>query len=110
MKNLTRLAVRLLAISLLLAPIAGQATTNEGGGAGYALTGEVLEMQRKHINVGDVLLRLSPTVKVVKPGKARASLADIKTGDNIGVKMIQYRGKAYVDTIFYLNSSGASAN
>jgi len=110
MKNLTQLIVRLLAITVLLAPhVAGQATTNEGGSGGhYALQGRVLEMQQKHINIGDVLLRLSPTVKVRKPGKKKASLADIKAGDNVGVKMIQYRGKAYVDTIFYLGAGGAS--
>lgn len=111
MKNLTRFAARLLAISVLLAPFAvGHATTNEGGGAGYALTGEVLDLQKRHINVGDVMLRLSPTVKVVKPGKPKATLSDIKPGDNIGVKMIKYRGKVFVDTIFYLTGSGATAN
>ena len=110
MKKLTQFAVRLLAIGLLFAPLSGQATTNEGGGAGYALTGEVLAMDRRHINVGDVQLRLSPTVKVVKPGNPRASLSDIKPGDNIGVKMIKYRGNVYVDTIFYLTGSGAAAN
>lgn len=110
MKKLTKLLVRLLAITVLLAPFsAGQATTNEGGNAGrYALQGTIMEMQQKHINIDDVMLRLSPTVKVRVPGKKNASLADIKKGDSVGVKMIEYRGKAYVDTIFYLGAGGAS--
>lgn len=110
MKNLTKIVIRLLAITVLLAPFsAGQATTSEGGSSGhYALQGKILEMHRKHINIGDVLLRLSPTVKVKVPGKKKASLKDLKPGDSVGVKMIQYRGKAYVDTIFYLGAGGAS--
>ena len=112
MKNLTRLVIRLLAIGVLLAPFsAGQATTNEGGGGPlFAMQGVVLEKQTRHINVGDVMLRLSPTVKVRVPGKPNASMADINPGDNVGVKMIQYRGKAYVDTIFYLGAGSVSSN
>ena len=104
MKDITRLTVRLLAITFLLAPFAtGQATTNEGGGKSYALEGEILEMDRKNINIGDVQLRLSPTVKVKVPGKKNASLSDIRKGNKVGVKMIQYRGNAYVDTIFFIS-------
>ena len=110
MKKLSHIIVRLLAITVLLAPFsAGQATTNEGGsGPHYALKGTVLEKHKKHINIGDVMLRLSPTVKVKKPGKKNASMSDIRQGDNVGVKMIQYRGNAYVDTIYYLGAGGAS--
>lgn len=110
MKNLIKLVIRLLAITVLLAPFnAGQATTSEGGSKGrYALEGQIMEMQKKHINIGDVLLRLSPTVKVKMPGKKNASLSDLREGNRVGVKMIQYRGKAYVDTIFYLGAGGAS--
>ena len=110
MIKLNKLILRLLAISVLLAPLgAGQATTIEGGSAGqYALKGKVLEMQNKHITIDDVMLRLSPTVKVRVPGKKNASLSDIRKGNEVGVKMIQYRGKAYVDTIFYLGAGGAS--
>ena len=110
MKNLTKLVIRLLAITILLAPFtAGQATTNEGGPV-YAMQGVVLEKQTKHINIGDVMLRLSPTVKIRVPGKQRASMSDINPGDRVGVKMIEYRGKAYVDTIFYLGAGSVSSN
>ncbi len=110
MKNLIKLVIRLLAITALLAPYsAGQATTDEGGSEGrYALKGQIMELQSKHINIGDVMLRLSPTVKVKKPGKKNASLSDLREGNTVGVKMIQYRGKAYVDTIYYLGAGGAS--
>ena len=110
MKNLTKRIFPLLAIIVLLTPFGtAQATTNEGGSAGrYALQGQILEKGQKHINIGDVMLRLSPTVKVKVPGKKKASMTDIKPGDKVGVKMIEYRGKAYVDTIFYLGAGGAS--
>lgn len=103
MKYLTRIVIRLLAVSILFAPLAGQA-------AGYAMTGKVFAKHAKYINVSDVQLLLSPTVKVVIPGNPQARLADIKPGHTVGVKMLKYRGKSYVDTIFKLSGSGIPAN
>lgn len=109
MINVNRFMIRLLAITVLLAPFgAGQATTEEGAGPVYALQGKVQEKRPRHILVDDVLLRLSPTVKVEVRGKAKASLGDIDPGDDVGVKMIQYRGKAYVDTIYKINDAGVN--
>ena len=104
MKTVAKFVVHLLAIGMLFAPLAGQAAD------GYAMTGKLLAKHSKYINVGDVQLLLSPTVKVVKPGKKNASMSDIKPGDNVGVKMLEFRGKAYVDTVFYLTGSGTPAN
>ena len=109
MINANRFMIRLLAATLLLVPFgAVQATTEEGVGPVYALQGKVLEKRAKHILVDDVLLRLSPTVKVKVRGKPKASLGDIDPGDDVGVKMIQYRGKAYVDTIYKINDAGVN--
>lgn len=105
MKNVTRIVIRLLAVSVLFAPLAGQAANET-----YAMTGKVLAKHSKYINVGDVHLLLSPTVKIVIPGNPQASLADIRTGHTVGVQMLQYRGKSYVDTIFKLTGSGIPAN
>ena len=106
MKNIAMFAVRLLAISVLLAPFTlGQAALD-----GYATTGTVLTMTSKHINIDDIFMKLSPTVKVVVPGKKKASLSDIKPGDNVGIKLLKFQGKSYVDTIFYLGGSDSTAN
>ena len=81
MINAHRFMIRLLAVTLLLVPFgAVQATTEEGVGPVYALQGKVLEKRSKHILVDDVLLRLSPTVKVKVRGKPKASLGDIDLG------------------------------
>ncbi len=49
-------------------------------------------------------------MKVVLPGNKQGTLASLKEGDNVGVKMLKYRGKAYVDYIYYLPRGAALAN
>lgn len=106
MRNLTTNLLRILAIAALFAPFSvGQAVASE-----YAMTGTVLAKHQKHINIGDMLLLLSPTVKVVIPGKKNAGMNNIKPGDNVGVQMLDYQGKSYVDTIFLLPGGASPAN
>lgn len=97
MKKLSMMSIRLLAICLLLAPLGVQAQ-----GLPYSTAGKLYSLSNKHINVDDTELRLSPTVKVVLPGNKPGTLAALKKGDFVGVKVTEYRGRSYVDTIFYL--------
>ena len=96
MKNLNMKIIRLLAICLLLAPLGAQAQD------GFNDVGKILDLNRKHINIDDHRMRLSPTVKVMFPGNKQRQLSDLKIGYVVGVKMIKYQGKRYVDTIYYL--------
>lgn len=96
MKFLKMKLIRLFAICLLLAPLGAQAQ------GGYHAVGEISELTRDHIYLGDDHMRLSPTVKVVFPGNKLRNLDDLKIGYVVGVNRIKYRGKRYVDTIYYL--------
>lgn len=97
--------IRLLAVVLLTAPLTGLQAAN----VNYATSGPILSMDSKHINVGDMLLRLSPTVKVVYPGNRKGELSNLNSGDWVGVTMIEYRGKAYVDSIYFLPNGSSAA-
>lgn len=105
MSKLKLVIARALAMVVLLAPMAVAQAAEQA----FAVSGPVLQMTRKSINVGDMQFNMSPTVKVVIPGKKKAGLSDLKRGDHVGIKMIEYRGKTYVDTIVYL-PGGLQAN
>ena len=85
-----------LALCLLLAPLGVQAQD------GFTQIGEILALSKQHINVDDSQERLSPTVKVVFPGNKLRKLSDLRVGYVVGLKMIKYQGKSYVDYIYYL--------
>ncbi len=96
MKILSKTIVSALALCLLLAPLGVQAQT------AYTQVGKILSLSKSHINVDDSQERLSPTVKVVFPGNKLRKLSDLRVGYTVGLKMIKYQGKSYVDYIYYL--------
>ncbi len=98
MRTLNMKIIRLLAIALLLAPLGAQAQEGEG----FNEVGKIRDLSRKHINLDDFRMRLSPTVKVIWPGNKQRALEDLRVGYVVGVKMIKYQGKSYVDYIYYL--------
>ncbi len=104
MRYLNMKTIRLLTVCLLLAPLGVQAMPP------YAASGPIGSLTEKKIRVNDILLRLSPTVKVMLPGNKQGTLASLTVGDNVGVKMLKYQGKAYVDYIYYLPRGAALAN
>lgn len=63
-------------------------------------SGEIFELTRKMINVGDLTFELSPTVKVT--GKGRTALKQLRIGDYVGVQLLKFNGRYLVDTIYYL--------
>ena len=71
----------------------------------YQLTGTILQLDDKRINVGDLDFKISPTVKVFIPGKEKAGLNNLRKGDYVGVKMIVFNGTQMVDSIYYLTNS-----
>ncbi len=103
MINLNMKLIRLLTVCLLLAPLGAQA-------APYSTSGSIDGLSRKQILISDILLDLSPTVKVILPGNKQGTLASLQKGDNVGVKMIKYRGKAYVDYIYKLPKRSGLVN
>ncbi len=97
MKILSKTIVNAITLCLLLVPLGVQAQA-----ADYNQVGTILSLSEKHINVDDSQERLSPTVKVVFPGNKLRKLSDLRVGYTVGLKMIKYQGKSYVDYIYYL--------
>ena len=96
MNKVSKKIIHALALCLLLAPLGVQAQQ------GFAAVGKVLALSKNHINVDDSQERLSPTVKVVFPGNKLRQLSDLRVGYVVGLIMIKYQGKSYVDYIYYL--------
>ncbi len=71
-------------------------------------SGEIIELTRKIINVGDLLLELSPTVKVT--GNGKTSLKQLGEGDYVGVKLFKFNGRLLVDTIYYFKEDPLANN
>ncbi len=72
----------------------------EGENPDIQASGNIIELTRKMINVGDLTFELSPTVKVT--GKGRTALKQLRKGDYVGVKLLKFNGRFLVDTIYYL--------
>ncbi|MCP3672109.1 MAG: hypothetical protein GY814_17100 [Gammaproteobacteria bacterium] len=95
MKNALVPLFVLLAILLSPAGVAAEA---------FGMSGEIYELTNKVINVGDIALRISPTVKIKTPLKNKARLQDLKVGDHVFVDVVTYNGKRYADRIVVLSA------
>ncbi len=97
------LAGKLLVLCLLLSSWtisqAAESTVNPND---YELTGHILDLNNRTINVDDMSFGISPTVKVKTKSKEKASLMDLKIGTYVGVITIRYNGRILADTIHYL--------
>ncbi len=65
-------------------------------------TGKVVSITPTNLSFDDEFYILSPTVKISTLAQKKAALKDIKKGDKIGLKMIEFNGKIYVDHIYQI--------
>jgi len=100
MSNSTNTIARLLMILMLALP--WSLSSAQAASPSFEVSGEIFELTRNSINVGDHYFAIIATVKVSIPGKKKASLGNLKKGDLVRVKVQEYNDKLYVDSIDFL--------
>lgn len=99
MKTVKLNLIRFVTLIALLAPMGAAQSLPS-----YVEEGEIYSMNHRMINVNDSSIKLGPNVKVIYPGKKKASLSDLKVGNYVRAYIIKYSGGDFVDKIEYLGA------
>jgi len=70
---------------------------------GFDRSGYIVSISSTELSLEDDPLVLSPTAKVSTESLKKASFSELKVGDFVGIKLIKFNNKVYIDHVYTID-------